>query len=96
MAPSPTRRRSNNRRPTSPSDKKDDLRSTGITRATPVDELPELLTAQEAADWLGISVWSAYDLCRRDVLPHRRLGKHVRIQRAGLEQLAGRRVIETE
>jgi excisionase family DNA binding protein len=69
---------------------------TGITRATPVDALPELLTAQEAADWLGISVWSAYDLCRRDVLPHRRLGKHVRIQRAGLEQLAGRRVIETE
>jgi excisionase family DNA binding protein len=63
---------------------------TVVNRATPIDALPELLTADEVAAWLGISKWSAYDMCRRGVLPVVRLGRHVRIQRAGLEQLAGR------
>jgi excisionase family DNA binding protein len=67
-----------------------------VTRATPISNLPELLTAAEAAAWLGVSKWSAYDLCRRGLLPTTRLGRHVRIQRAGLEHLAGRRTDETK
>jgi len=61
-----------------------------VTRSTPIDELPELLTADEAAAWLGISLWSVYDLARRGEIPSTRLGRHVRIQRRGLAALAGR------
>jgi excisionase family DNA binding protein len=58
--------------------------------------MPELVTVPEVAAWLGVSVWSGYDMARRGILPVVRLGRLVRIQRAGLEQLAGKRVIETE
>jgi excisionase family DNA binding protein len=69
---------------------------TVVNRATPVDSLPELLTADEVAAWLGVSPWSAYDMARRGVLPVVRLGRLVRIQRTGLERLAGRPLIKTE
>jgi excisionase family DNA binding protein len=58
--------------------------------------MPELVTVPEVAAWLGVSLWSAYDMARRGILPVVRLGRLVRIQRAGLERLAGRHVIETE
>lgn len=61
-----------------------------ISRSTPVDALPELLTAEETAVWLGISKWSTYDLCRRGVLPTTRLGRHVHVRRSGLALMAGR------
>jgi excisionase family DNA binding protein len=61
-----------------------------VNRTTPVAALPELLTVPEVAAWLGVSTWSAYDMARRGVLPVVRLGRHVRIQRAGLVELAGR------
>ena len=61
-----------------------------VNRATPIRDLPELLTADEAARWLGISKWSTYDLCRRRVLQSTRLGRHVRIKRIALAELASR------
>lgn len=61
-----------------------------VTRSTPIDELPELLTPHEAAAWLGISLWSVYDLVRRGEIQHAKLGRHVRITRRGLAKLAGR------
>lgn len=70
--------------------------STRINRKTPVAALPELVTVPECAAWLGVSRWSAYDMARRGVLPVVRLGRHVRIQRAGLAELAGRQVIARE
>jgi excisionase family DNA binding protein len=68
---------------------------TVVTRSTPIDDLPELLTPHEAAAWLGISLWSAYDLARRGEIASTRLGRHVRIQRRGLAELAGREVAAT-
>jgi excisionase family DNA binding protein len=62
-----------------------------VTRSTPINELPELMTPHEAAAWLGVSVWSVYDLARRGDIASTRLGRNVRIQRRGLAQLAGRR-----
>lgn len=68
----------------------------GIERRVGVATMPELVTVPEVAAWLSISQWSAYDMARRGVLPVVRLGRLVRIQRAGLEELAGRREVETE
>lgn len=67
-----------------------------INRRTGVAAMPELVTVPEVAAWLGVSQWSAYDMARRGVLPVVRLGRLVRIQRAGLERLAGQRAIKTE
>lgn len=67
-----------------------------VNRPAGVAAMPELVTVPEVAAWLGVSPWSAYDMARRGVLPVVRLGRLIRVQRAGLEKLAGRRVIETE
>lgn len=72
-------------------------RTTRINRPAGVAAMPELVTVPEVAAWLGVSLWSAYDMARRGILPGVvRLGRLVRIQRAGLERLAGRHAIETE
>jgi excisionase family DNA binding protein len=63
--------------------------STAITRATPIDELPEILTVPETAAWLGVTSWLVYDLARRGMLPAIRFGRAVRIPRIGLAQLIG-------
>jgi excisionase family DNA binding protein len=65
-----------------------------ITRRTPIDDMPELLTATEAAAWLGVSPWGVYDMARRGVLPVIRFGRHVRIPRAALAKLAGHQVAQ--
>jgi excisionase family DNA binding protein len=70
-------------------------RTKHTNRPSGVAAMPELVTVPEVAAWLGVSQWSAYDMARRGVLPVVRLGRLVRIQRAGLEQLAGRQAIET-
>jgi excisionase family DNA binding protein len=36
----------------------------GITPATPIDDLPPLLTPKQAARWLGVSNWKLYQLTR--------------------------------
>lgn len=36
-----------------------------ITRNTPLEQLPELLSVNEAAAWMGIGRGLAYDLARR-------------------------------
>lgn len=59
-----------------------------ITRATPADQLPELLFVAEAAAWLGIGKTLCYELVQRGELPHVKLGRLVRIKRDGLIQLA--------
>jgi excisionase family DNA binding protein len=60
-----------------------------VTRLTPVDDLPELLRAEEAAAWLGCGVGTVYELIRRAELAHVRLGRLVRVPRAALAELAG-------
>lgn len=44
----------------------------------------ETITASEAAKILGLSVWTVYDLARRGVLPHIRVGRRVLFRRASL------------
>jgi excisionase family DNA binding protein len=61
----------------------------GITRNTPVEQLPELLFVSEAADWLGIGKTLAYELVQRGDLPSVKLGRLVRVKREGLIKLAG-------
>ena len=58
-----------------------------ITRTTPSDQWPELLTVEEASAILAIGKGTTYDLCRRGELPSVRLGRLLRIPRSGLVSL---------
>ncbi|MBM3820277.1 MAG: helix-turn-helix domain-containing protein [Acidimicrobiia bacterium] len=62
----------------------------GVTRQTPLEDLPELLRVEEAARWLGIGRGLAYELARRGDLPSVRLGRLLRIRRDGLVGQEGR------
>ena len=58
-----------------------------ITRATPLADLPELLRVSECAEWADTSAGAIYEAVRRGDLPSVRLGRLVRIPRAGLARL---------
>jgi excisionase family DNA binding protein len=53
-----------------------------------VDEAVEsdILTVPEAADWLRVGKNALYDAIGRGEIPHRRIGKHIRLSRAALIQ----------
>jgi excisionase family DNA binding protein len=57
----------------------------GITRLTPLADLPELLRVEEAAAFLDISKGLVYSLARSGDLPSVKLGRLLRIRREGLE-----------
>jgi excisionase family DNA binding protein len=44
----------------------------------------ETITAGEAAAIIGISEWTIYDLARRKVIPHVRIGRRVLFRRESL------------
>lgn len=44
----------------------------------------ETITAGEAAEIIGISEWTIYDLARRKVIPHVRIGRRVLFRRESL------------
>lgn len=55
-----------------------------ISRFTPLDQLPEMLTIPECAAWLGTGRGLAYDLCRRGDLATVRFGRLLRVPRSAL------------
>lgn len=57
---------------------------TGFNRSTPLDDLPELCTVEEAADAIGTAANTIYESIRRRELPHTRFGRLIRIHREGL------------
>jgi excisionase family DNA binding protein len=61
-----------------------------ITRQTPLADLPELLRAEEAAAWFGVSTWTVYEMVKRGELPTVRLGRLLRIKRDALTALERR------
>jgi putative molybdopterin biosynthesis protein len=64
-----------------------------MTGPVPLGE--PLLTPQEAARLLRLPSSTVYDLARRDVLPHVRIGRAIRFSRPDLEEFLGaqRRVV---
>jgi excisionase family DNA binding protein len=58
-----------------------------VTRCTPLTDLPEHLTVDEAATWLGVGRGLVYELARRGDLQSVRLGRLLRIRRDGLTKL---------
>lgn len=60
-----------------------------IDRFTRVEDLPELLSADEAAAWTGLSAWSIYEAVKRGDLVCARFGRRVLIPRRALAALAG-------
>lgn len=57
--------------------------------ATVVSLGEPLLTPQEAGRLLRLPTSTVYDLARRDVLPHIRIGRAIRFSRADLEGFLG-------
>ena len=54
-----------------------------------VRDAPEIMTVEEAATLLRIGRTAAYEACRRGEIPSLRLGRSVRVPRAGLLSLLG-------
>ena len=52
-----------------------------------IDDLPSVMTVQEAAIVLRLKRSTAYELVRRKMIPSFRIGRHIRISRAELEKL---------
>lgn len=48
--------------------------------------LRETIEASEAAELVGVSEWKIYDLARRHLLPHVRIGRRVLFRRQSLLQ----------
>ena len=57
-----------------------------ITRATPLADLPELLRVDELACWADCGRGTIYEAIRCGTLPHVRVGRLVRVPRAGLQK----------
>ena len=55
-----------------------------ITRVTPFDELPDLLTPDEFRAYTGIGRSTMYDLLRREDVPHVRFGRCIRIPKTAV------------
>jgi len=55
-----------------------------------MQDLPEILTVQEAAKFLRLKRSTAYELVRQGVIPSMRLGRQIRIPKAGIEKLIAR------
>jgi excisionase family DNA binding protein len=53
-----------------------------------------LLTPLEAAELLRLPRSTLYELCRRGVLPHLRLGRHIRFERDSLERFVRQQLDE--
>ncbi len=56
-----------------------------ITRHTPIEDLPSLLTPDEFRAAVGLSKNFVYDLVRKGELPVKRFGRQIRIPRSVLE-----------
>ncbi len=55
-----------------------------ISRTTPVDELPELLTPEEFRTVAGLGRATTYELIRRGQIPSVRFGRQIRIPKSAL------------
>jgi excisionase family DNA binding protein len=64
-------------------------RAATVTRYTPVDELPCLLSVEEFCAFTDIGRSAAYDLVRRGALEHVRFGRIVRIPREAVKRVGG-------
>lgn len=47
---------------------------------------PEVLTVEQAADYLQVNVKTVYNLCRQDAIRHAHFGRVIRIPRQALEE----------
>ena len=56
-----------------------------ITRKTPIEDLPSLLTPEEFRAAVGLSKNFVYDLVRKGEIPVMRFGRQIRIPKSVLE-----------
>ena len=62
----------------------DETAAPGVTRTTPVDSLPELLTPEEFRTVAGLGRATTYELIRRGEIPSVRFGRVIRIPKSAL------------
>jgi excisionase family DNA binding protein len=61
-----------------------------VNRRTPLNDLPELLHVEEAADWLDVKPGLLYSLIRRGDFHAVRFGRKLRISRESLQEYISR------
>jgi excisionase family DNA binding protein len=59
-----------------------------VSRATKLDDMPELITIEELAIWLGVGRNTAYALVARGEIKSIRLGRLLRVAKSALAELA--------
>jgi excisionase family DNA binding protein len=65
----------------------EDQRTTSaVTRFTKYDDLPELLTPDEARAFLGVGRWTIYEAIRTGRIRSVRFGRRIRVPCAALRQ----------
>ena len=52
-----------------------------------IDDLPSVITVQEAAIVLRLKRSTAYELVRQGAIPSFKIGRHIRVSRIELEKL---------
>jgi len=55
-----------------------------ISRAQPLESLPEFLTPEEFGAYMELGRGTVYELLRRAEIPHRRFGRLIRIHKSVL------------
>jgi len=50
------------------------------------EELPDIMTVDEVATWLGVGRATLYELIRVGRFPHLRFGRTIRVPKKGLER----------
>jgi excisionase family DNA binding protein len=60
-----------------------------IDRTTRLEDLPEFLSVDEAARWLGVSRWLIFEGAKRGEIRAAHIGRRVLIPRRTLAALAG-------
>ncbi|WP_338826412.1 hypothetical protein MTBGP_13340 [Moorella thermoacetica] len=58
------------------------MRTAEELRNDALQALRETITAEEVAEIIGVSEWTVYDLARRRVIPHIRVGRRVLFRRS--------------
>ena len=63
--------------------------TTSINARPSFDDLPDLLSAREAAAWLGLPVSSVYEQARRGAIDARKIGRRLLISKWRLAEQVG-------
>ena len=64
------------------------VQSVAMAGCLSMNELPIMMTVKQVAKWLQYSPRTIRELCQRDLIPHKKIGKEYRFNSARLSKWA--------